>query len=99
MYCKRLNSEFKMRLYALRDKTRLYAIENKIDRNEWIFRYFDESISKTISKIDYLNIFIISILHSRQTNNKNYLDFRKKSKNQLMITFMQRKFTKNTVLY
>lgn len=53
---------FKYKLYALRDKLRNLAIEGKIDSNNWIFDYYDNTLSKFVNQAYYVTLFRIVML-------------------------------------
>jgi hypothetical protein len=65
-----------MRLYKLRDKTRHYAIDNKLDKNEWIFDYLDMTLSRTISQLDKLHIGITVFLYNKYRRTADFNDFK-----------------------
>ena len=41
--------EFKYKLFQLRDDLRMLAINGNIDVNNWVFEYYDSTISKIIN--------------------------------------------------
>ena len=79
LYYDRLELSYKHKLYALRDKLRMYAIQGEIDKNSWIFEYLDTSICRTISALDKLDIYLImaSFLERKKEEEKKKEAFTK----------------------
>jgi hypothetical protein len=75
LYYKSLALKYKHKLYALRDKTRRYAIEKKISPNSKFFDYLDTSICVTIKELDYLNLLTVLLLSRRHRNDKKVKEF------------------------
>jgi hypothetical protein len=65
-----------MRLYKLRDKTRHFAIDNKLDKSEWIFEYLDKTLSRTISQLDKLHIGITVFLYQKYKRTADFNNFK-----------------------
>lgn len=65
LYYYRLNLKYKYEFYRLRDKLRQYAIEGKIDSQNWMFSYLDTSISKTVANIERINFFTSILLYRK----------------------------------
>ncbi|CAN5393189.1 hypothetical protein BH09BAC5_BH09BAC5_23870 [soil metagenome] len=77
LYYKSLALEYKHMLYALRDKTRRYAIEKKISPNDKFFNYLDTSICVTIKELDYLNLLTAVILSRKHKDDVRIKEFGK----------------------
>lgn len=72
LFFDRLTTEFKMKLFKLRDKGRRYAIQNKLDEDEWVYEYLDLSISKMICHLEEINMYSTIYLSLKHNKNKRY---------------------------
>ena len=70
--------KFKYRMFALRDRLRRMAIEEKIDCNHWYFRYMDRSFSHSIRDAYFLTLFRILWAGSKMKYEKSFVDFMRK---------------------
>lgn len=77
-YYSKLNFEYSLRFERLQDKVRHYAIENKIDGNNWIFDYLDKSLSRTIKRLDSLNLFLSFLMFYRYQRQGDFNSFQVK---------------------
>jgi len=77
LYYRRLTLEYRFKLYKLRDKLRWLAINEKIDKNNWVFDYMDTSISKTISIMDNMNLVFLLVIAIKNRNRKELVEFNK----------------------
>jgi len=68
----RLTKKHQYRLYDLRDQLRELAIDEKIDKQSWQFKYLDGSISKTVHELQYINIFATLFLVKRYNKDTNF---------------------------
>ena len=59
---------FKYKIYAVRDRLRLMAIKGEIDRNNWVFDYYDNTLSKVINESYYITLFRLCILFVKYRN-------------------------------
>lgn len=78
LYYNRIELQFRYDLYKLRDKLRMYAIDNKINANDWIFDYLDSSICKAIKRVTSLNVFLIVWISIKNNNVVAIKEFSKK---------------------
>ena len=69
---------FKYRLYELRDNLRYKAIKGEVDPNHWLFDYFDNTLSKAISRSYYITLFSILGLNFKYQGKKEVTEFSKK---------------------
>ncbi|MCG8606200.1 hypothetical protein MJD09_14590 [bacterium] len=53
---------YRYKLFALRDKLRLYAIDSGVHKETWAFNYLDTSISKTIAALPRLSIWMVAYI-------------------------------------
>jgi len=70
--------KFKYRLYELRDELRRDAIQGGIDKDSWLFNYFDNTLSVQISQSYKLTLFRAIYLHFLYSENAEINTFRKK---------------------
>lgn len=70
--------KFRYAMFSLRDKLRRLAIDQKINSENWIFRYADNTFSQSITEAYHLTLFHIVIravvVHEQQE--KKYARFR-----------------------
>lgn len=69
--------KFRHDMYVLRDELRLKAIKNEIDKNNWLFDYFDNTISKQIENTYYITTFFLlgsSFLHYKDAELEKFRD-------------------------
>ncbi len=76
--------KFKYKLYSLRDRLRKMAINGEI-KSEWIFEFFDTSLSKAISESYYITLFRLSTLAVIHENDQELVEFSKKLEKDLSI--------------
>ncbi|MEM9679474.1 MAG: hypothetical protein AAF901_04050 [Bacteroidota bacterium] len=69
---------FKYKIYQLRDKLRLLVVQNKISAEDWVFDYFDNSLSKSISLNYYLTIFRLATIGLIHEKDEDLIKFRQK---------------------
>lgn len=69
-----LTLKYKYRLYALRDKTRRYAIEKKINQHDRFFDYLDTTICVSINSLSFLNIVTVVILFNRHKDQSDIIE-------------------------
>lgn len=77
LHFRRLTTQYRFKLYALRDKLRMELINGKIDNNSETFNFLEYSVSKSIQYLDYLNIYTLLILSIKAHKDKNYIEFAK----------------------
>src|SRR5690348_12729226 len=92
LYNRYITAKYSFKLYRVRDKLRMLAAEGKIDPNEKIFDYMDQTISKTVKYLPFINIFIIKWrtknvkeqvrenvekINARISTNEHYVEIRK----------------------
>jgi len=65
-----LSLKYRYKIYALRDKLRGVLIDDKINKNDWVFDYFDSSFSKLVNQLDMLTIYKAILLYLLNRNNK-----------------------------
>tara|TARA_R110002096_G_scaffold417113_1_gene620631 strand:+ start:4360 stop:4833 length:474 start_codon:yes stop_codon:yes gene_type:complete len=78
LHLKSIEQKFKYQLYAYRDELRGAAVNGKIDPDFWLFKYFDETISKRIATSHHLTLFHVLALNYRYRGNKEVEEFTKK---------------------
>jgi len=54
--------KFKYTIYSLRDQLRLMAINSELEKESWVFDFFDTSFSKAVSSSYYITLMRLSIL-------------------------------------
>ena len=59
LYHRYLEIKFKYTLYKLRDRVRFLCVEDKLKSSDWIFNYFDLTISKTINESYSITLFTL----------------------------------------
>lgn len=73
---------FKYKIYSIRDSLRKMAIKGEIESN-WMFDFFDTSLSKAISESYYITLFRLSTLALIHENNQELIKFSKKLDNSI----------------
>lgn len=69
--------KFKYEIYSLRDNLRMAAIENRIDKDDQLFEYFDVSFSRVISESYYITLFRVIFLFFMYGDDKSVLEVNK----------------------
>ena len=68
--------KFKYKLYELRDRVRRLKLEGKFDgKSDWLFDYYDQSFSKSISRSYFVTLYsliIFSMRHGGDTQLKAF---------------------------
>ena len=72
-----LYRKYELRLFVLRDKLREYAIEKKINKNDWTFQYFDSSMSKMITTFKLINLYYAVLLFKSYDDNPRFVEFKR----------------------
>ena len=70
-HLKYVSLKFKYRLYELRDELRTLAINQEVDCDNWLFEYFDRSLSKAISQHYHITLFWLASLGYKYRNDKD----------------------------
>ncbi len=73
---KYVNLKFKYDVYALRDELRLMAQNGVIDKDGFLFEYYDDSFSKAIAESYYITIFRIVLLAKKYELDPRYKELR-----------------------
>ena len=85
--------KFKYELFALRDKIRLFQIENyENDDHQWFLNYLDESICITIAKSNSLNFYSVILLNFIYRKNKKLDKFKIKFDTEISQNEMYKSF-------
>lgn len=69
---------FKYKVYALRDQLRTLAYQGKIDKESWIFEYYDNTFSKAIGKSYYITGFYVSMLAYKYKDDEEFIQLKRK---------------------
>lgn len=69
--------DFRYKLFRLRDDLRFQAINNKIDKDNWAFKYLDSSLSITINEAYYITLSSIIAYGLIHESNKGLTEFRR----------------------
>ena len=77
MYYNYLSLEYQHKLYKLRDKVRMYAIDKKIKQHDIFFDYMDSSVCVTIKQMPNLNIITTIFLFYKHRNENRIQSFNK----------------------
>ncbi len=77
LYYNSLALEYQYKLYRLRDKVRLYAIDKKIKHHDIFFDYMDKSICVTVKELPNFNLLGIFFLYSKHKNEEKAGSFKK----------------------
>ena len=77
------NLLFKYEIYKIRDQLRAKAIANEIPSDNWVFYYFDKSLSKTIAESYYITLFRMIVLVVLHGADEKLLEFNKKFQNEI----------------
>ncbi len=56
----RVQLDFRYRLFAIRDELREEAISGEIDKESWVFKYLDTTITKSINLLPRMSIWVIT---------------------------------------
>lgn len=72
LYFRNVVYRYKLRLFTLRDRFRLVAINNEIDKDSTSFDFLDNSISKSIQYLDCLNIYTLAFYSIKLSKDKDY---------------------------
>lgn len=75
---KKVELKFKYDVYQLRDELRRDAIEGKTNTDNWLFEYFDVTLSKMVSESYYITLFFMIVANFRNESNPNYQVFKEK---------------------
>lgn len=68
LYITRITCEYRYKLFQLRDKLRQHAIDGKVNPHKSSFNYLDTTISKTVSELEYTNLYTIILLNIYHKN-------------------------------
>jgi hypothetical protein len=66
-----------LQLFALRDELRELAITNKVNSSNWVFKYLDSSISKSVHTFGQINIWYALYLSKVHKKDDQYVFFKK----------------------
>lgn len=75
--------KFKYTIYSLRDQLRLMAINSELDKDNWVFDFFDTSFSKAVSSSYYITLIRLSILSVVHEKDEALVKFSKKLDDEL----------------
>lgn len=59
-----LELDFKFKLYELRDRVRNMIIDNTIEKDAWIFNYFDVTLSKIANESYFISLPFVILIDS-----------------------------------
>ena len=64
---------YKYRLYFLRDKLRMLAIDEKASQRDWFYSYLDKSLTLHLEKRRYTTLFYLFALNIKHSGEKNII--------------------------
>lgn len=64
--------KFRFKLYQLRDKLRLHAINGDLNINELSFKYLDSALSRTIANMYYITFPVMFFIHKHNEDTEFY---------------------------
>ncbi len=71
-YYQKIASAYSYKLEDLRDKLMDYALDNKVDVQDWRFKFLNVSLSKNIEELHSLNIYLSLFIHLRNKDNQAF---------------------------
>ncbi len=83
MYLALVSRRFRYKIFELRDRLRRLAIEEKVDKDSWVFEYYDKSFSKTITDYYYLTAFRLFGSAVKMKGDKEFEEFSVKLESEL----------------
>ncbi len=76
--------KFKYKIYSLRDSLRKMTINGEVEPN-WMFDFFDTSLSKAISESYYITLFRLSTLATIHEKDQELMKFSEKLENEISL--------------
>lgn len=83
LYLSFISRKFRYRIFELRDDLRRLAIDGKVDKDAWVFDYFDKSFSKSIAEYYYITAFRLVGSSMRIKGDEEFEKFSRKLDNEL----------------
>lgn len=76
LYKRYLLRKFQIKLYVLRDVLRELAIDKDVNKHDFLFKFLDNSISKSVNSIQQLNLWYIVYLFHIHKSDKSLQHFK-----------------------
>lgn len=73
-----VKQKFEYRVFALRDRLRMLAIDGKLDPRSWEFSYTDNTLSKSIESSYYITLLSVTVFSMRAGDDPRQKEFRDK---------------------